>query len=322
MDPIDTADAAEAETAEEWYARIEEIGEEAGYFQPLGDAHSAFFSDQGTTLLVSFERAEDIRERNEDKLPSGFALAREHGWSHLCLIAEGETWYRDRAVYGYFDRLVDDAFFEDFDHIVFFGSGMGAYAAAAYSVTAPGANVVIVQPAATLDPRIAEWDERHRRRRRLSFTDRYGYAPDMIEGAGQVFVLFDPEDDMDAMHAALFTRPFVTKLPCRNLGHEINESLTKMSVMPRALALAAEGKLTADAFYRLYRRRRTHGPYLRNLLARLQEAHRPYLAALMCRSVIRRMKAPLFRRQLKDLMAELDALGLVLPPEPDMGEED
>ena len=40
-----------------------------------------------------------------------------------------------------------------------------------------------MQPQATLDPRVAEWDDRFLHMRRTDFTDRYGYAPDMLDAA-------------------------------------------------------------------------------------------------------------------------------------------
>ena len=118
-------------------------------------------------------------------MPLGAEHRAAGGWSHLCLIAEGDTWFRDPAVYAYFDRLVDDAFFEDFDHVLFYGAGMAGYAACAYSVAAPGAQVLALNPRATLDPAAGRWDDRDRAARRLDFTSRYGYAPDMLEGAAQ-----------------------------------------------------------------------------------------------------------------------------------------
>ena len=313
MQDIRAADAADATTKAEWYARVEEIGDELGYFERLGASHAAFFVDDSPTLLVSFESLGAIRGGAHNQMPHGFAVARSQGWSHLCVIADGETWYRDRALYGYFDRLVDDAFFEDFDRVVFYGAGMGAYAATAYSVCAPGATVLALQPVATLDPAVTEWDERFREHRRLCFTDRYGYGPDMIDGAGEVFVVYDPEVMLDAMQAALYTRPFVTKLRCRNLGEGIEPVLQHMRVMEKLLVLAGEGKLTAAAFYRLYRARRDNGPYLRNLLNRVDSARRPLLAALVCRNVATRMNAPRFRRRLQELEEQLDALGVVVP---------
>lgn len=312
-DPEAAVDPAEAALRADWLARLDAAGEDAGYLQTLGARHWAFFSDEGTTLLVTFESAEDIREGSEEGLPAGLAHAARHGWSHLCLIAEGATWYRDPAVYAYFDRLVDDAFFEDFDRVVFFGAGMGGYAAAAFSVAAPGCTVVAVQPVATLDPAQTVWDTRHRRHRRLNFTDRYGYAPDMIDGAGEVFVLYDPAEPLDAMHAALFRKPFVRPLRVR-MGGQLGQALPGAGMLAPMLDAAGQGRLTPALFRTLYRKRREFGPYLRLLHGRVAARGRPLLEAILCRNILSRMAAPRFRRRLTELEEQFAREGRSLPP--------
>ncbi|MGO4854959.1 phosphoadenosine phosphosulfate reductase [Phaeovulum sp. W22_SRMD_FR3] len=301
-------------SAADWLARLEDIGEEAGYFEPLGARHSAFFADEGPVLLVTFETMNSIRDSQDDQLPMGYAITRKHGWSHLSIIAHEDSWYRDPRVFAYFDRLVDDAFFEDFDQVVFYGAGMAAYAAAAFSVTAPGATVLLVQPQATLDPRVSGWDNRHTDMRRTSFTDRYGYAPDMIEGAGEVFVVFDPDQPLDAMHAALFTKPFVTKLPCPYAGSEVADLLSSFKILQPLLEAACEGKFTASTFWKLYRARRNSPRFLRQISGRLLEEGRPFLNALLCRNAATRLNGPRFRARQGQLEAELKAQGRCLPP--------
>ena len=115
-------DAAIAADRSAWYDRMDTLTEESGYFEPLGAHHYALFIDEGPVLLVSFERLSDILAR-PDQMPMASVIAAQQGWSHLALIADGDTWYRDPRVYRYFDRLVDDAFFEDFDRVVFYGAG-------------------------------------------------------------------------------------------------------------------------------------------------------------------------------------------------------
>ena len=296
-----TADAATPDltglSQDDWLVRIEEIGEERGYFEPLGKRHSTVLTDEGPTLIVTFETIEMIREGSESQEPLGWELVEGQGWSNLSLIAHEDSWFRDPAVYGYFDRLVDDGFFEDFDHVVFYGAGMCAYAAAAFSVVAPGATVIAVQPQATLDPAVAGWDTRFPALRRTSFTDRYGYAPDMVEGAEQVFVLYDPAQTLDAMHASLFTRANVIHLPCRHLGDDLEAKLWRMGVLPEMLDLAGGDALTVAAFRTLFRRgRRGNMPYLRGLLEQMQGAGRHRMVQMLCNSVLARMNAPRLRR--------------------------
>ena len=298
----------------EWLDNLEDLGEDRGYFEPLGARHSAILTDAGPRLLVTFESIESILSETEDNLPLGFEMVAENGWSNLCLLAHGPSWFRDPHVYGYFDRLVDDGFFEDFDQVVFYGAGMCGYGASAFSVVAPGATVIAVQPQATLDPRVAEWDMRFPSLRRTSFTDRYGFAPDMIEAADRAFILYDPEEELDAMHAALFTRQNVTRLRCRHLGHLIDQHLIAMDILQPLIERAMEGTLRAEDFHQLYRARRSYPPYLRRLLTRVDDDDRLMLAGILCRNVIARMNGPRFRRRLEQVEKQLTALGRALPP--------
>ncbi len=291
-----TPDAAGADTRDAWFARIEEIGEELGYYQPLGSQHAAFFVDDGPILLVTFDSVDTIRTAGGGQMPPGFALARSEGWSYLALIADGETWYRDPAVWAWFDRQLDDSFFEDFDRVVFYGADMGGYAAAAFSVAAPGATVIAVRPQATLDPDRAEWDGRFPRARRLDFTSRYGYGPDMTDGAAAVFLLYDPDRTQDAMHAALFARPHVSRLRCRHMGGRLETALARTGLLDTLLRHAADGKLDAAGFHRLYRAgRREHLPYVLRLLSRLATRQRHGLAARLAGWALDRQDHPRLR---------------------------
>ncbi|NIZ14016.1 phosphoadenosine phosphosulfate reductase [Phaeobacter sp. HF9A] len=298
----------------EWQASVAEIAEEVGMYQPLGKRHFAAFIDQGNTLLVTFESRQGIHLLSDMAQPLGFELVKDQGWSHLCLVSDGDTWFRDERVYGFFDQLVDDGFFEEFDSVLFYGAGPCGYAAAAYSVAAPGARVVAVQPQATLDPEMAGWDDRFSEMRKLSFTDRYGYAPDMLDAAQQAFVIYDPYQPLDAMHAALFARSNVTrlKLPC--MGDEIQTRLLEMDMLFRSLSLAGTDALDAQVFYQMARARRDNNVYLKNLLTRVDRTDRPYLTMMLCQNVNARRSMPRFRRRAQHL-AERAAAGEIELPE-------
>jgi hypothetical protein len=281
-------------------ARLDVMTAEEGHIEPVGPHHWAFFEDVGTTLLVTFETLDQILAR-EAKLPLGHTLAAAHGWSHLCLIADGQTWYRDAAVYAHFDRLVDDAFFEDFDKVMFYGQGMGGYAACAFAVAAPGANVLALNAPATLDPSEASWDRRFATARRLDFSTRYGYAPDMLEGAGKVVVIHDPTLREEAMHAALFRAPWVTRLSTPHLGARIEWALRHMGLLPDMIEKAMNGTISHESFAPLWRKRRDFAPYLRALLEKAEANRRKSHAVMICRSVTRRLRAPHFARRLARL---------------------
>ncbi|SEP00926.1 hypothetical protein SAMN04490248_11953 [Salinihabitans flavidus] len=285
-----------------WLDALEEIAQEHGTFARLGAHHvAALVEDQFSTLLVSFETLQQIQDRDDTGQPLGFELVRELGWSNLAMVSNGETWFRDPAIYDYFDHLIDEGFFDEFDRVLFYGAGSGGYAAAAFSVAAPGATVLAISPQATLDPRIAGWDTRYTHMRRVSFTDRYGYAPEMIEAAEHGFVLFNPNDTMQAMHAALFARANVTLLQTPYLGDDIEQALVEMQVLYRLLARAGAGRLDRASFAKLFRARRDYQPYLRRLLAMAERKEHYYLQAILCGHVINRMPAPKFQRKLDQL---------------------
>lgn len=284
-----------------WLAALRALGEEHGFAEPLGKRHAGIFIEHGDTLLVSFETMAGIEALSETRTPLGFDMVRDKGWSSLSVLSHGDTWFRDPLVTGFFDQLNDDGFFDEFDQVLFYGAGPCGYAAAAYSVAAPGARVLMLQPQATLDPRVTEWDDRFTALRRTDFTERYGFAPDMIDAADHGFVIYDPYERLDAMHAALFARRNVTRYRAPFFGGALQTDFRTLDILPKLLTHMAEGTLDTAAFAKLLRARRHYPPYLRRLLARTDAAERDDLSAMLCRNVLSRMNAPRFRRRLSQI---------------------
>lgn len=285
---------------EGWLRDMDERCAEEGYFEPVGKRHWAWFHDDGPILLVTFETIDSMMSR-PDRLSFGHAIASERGWSHLCVISDGETWFRDDHLYRYFDRLVDDGFFEDFDRVCFVGAGQGAHAACAYSVAAPGASVVVLRPRASYDPRLTAWDDRQTHLRRLDFTSRYGYAPDMVEAASDVWMIFDPTVKSDLMHAALFRAPNVHFLRASHAGDRLEEVLLTMGVLPRLITEACEGTMTPHLFHRLWRRRGRNTVYLREFLAKMEAQPSQWRLWTVCRMASERAGVARARRLLARL---------------------
>ncbi|MDJ0630239.1 MAG: phosphoadenosine phosphosulfate reductase [Rhodobacter sp.] len=296
-------------SADELLAELRAEAGANGFQHQLDPLHSASFVARGPNLLVSFERVEDTLKLSETGLPIGLDFAEDKNWSLLHVATAGDTWFRCPELYEFLDEMVDDAFFEDFDRVTFYGTGMGSYAAGAFSVVAPGATVLAISPQATLDVELAGWDDRFPASRRLDFSDRYGYAPDMIEGADAAYILYDPHARLDAMHASLFRGPNVIHLKCRFLQNHIAWSLREMGLLHRIIEAAAGQDLRPHEFYRLLRARRDHSRYLRNVLFHMDELHDPYLTALYCSHVLSRMSAPAFRRRLNLAIDSLERDG-------------
>lgn len=269
-----------------WFRQLEEVSEDLGYFERL-EKHAAAFIDAGPKLLVTFENADSIVQSDPESEPFGFRFVRQEGWSHLGIYSQLPSWYREERVYRYFDRLIDDGFFEDFDDVLFYGADSGAYAATAYSVAAPGCRVLALRPQATLDPRIAGFDQRYRDQRIKDFSSRYGYGPDMIDAAERAFIAFDPHQMMDSVHAALYTKPNMTALRCNGLGPRLSRALEGLEILDVMVAEAMDGSLTNASFGKLFRARRSYAPYLRNLYNQTMKHDRMDLAVNVCAHALR-----------------------------------
>ncbi len=285
----------------DWLKALRVIAEGEGYYTELTRDHAAvFIEDSHDVLFVAFETLFGIRSVSDTGMPLAFDICASRGWSHLSLIAQGQDWFRDKAIWAYIDRLVDYGFFDDFDRVIFYGAGMCGYAAAAYSVAAPGATVLALAPQATLETRRAAWDGRFPSSRRLDFTSRYGYAPDMVEAAENAIIVYDPDEAEDAMHASLFRGPNVMRFPYRRgRSGAIEADMRAMALVSRIADAAVEGKLTPGRFAKLMQARKRHVPYLRALLARVLAEDRPALTRQLCRAVLAEQSIPRFKHHLE-----------------------
>lgn len=302
---------ARAETPEDLVAVLCSHAAGTGCHRALDEDHSVTMIRRGRTLLVTFESVDDTLAA-PNGLPLGLDFVEAKGWSLLHFSSARPTWFRAPAVYRYLDSLADDPTFQSYDRVVFHGAGMGGYAACAYSVVSPGATVVAVRPQATLDPRIAPWETRFRQARRRSFTDRYGYAPEMIEGAMRAIILYDPFVTLDAMHAALFHAPNADLVRCPHFGPQTEVTLRQMDVLHALIERAADDRIDAVEFAWLLRARRHHAGYLRNLALSLEAGGRSLLLARVCAHALGTGQGRFFRKRLKAANAALEARGL--PP--------
>lgn len=276
-------DLSTARTDAEWLARLDELGDELGCFTPLGAHHAAFFADGDDTLIVSFETVTECRATGPAHKPLGLLVAEANGWSHLGLIARAPRWYRDIDVLDFFDAQIDEGFFESFKRVLFYGAGMAGYAACAFSLTAPGATVLAIAPQATLDPEIAPWERRFKWARRLDFRSRFGYAPDMLDGSRNAFILYDPSLRDDAMQATLFRRPFVHMLSTPRLYGPTPDALARMDLLAPLMELAATGHLNGAKLAKLLRKRHADADHLRALTRRIARSERPGLTEIAAR---------------------------------------
>lgn len=202
---------------------------------------------------------------------------------------------------------MDDGFFEAIDRVMFYGAGASGYAAAAFSVCAPGARVLLLNPVATLEPSVAGWDTRYRAVRRLDLSTRYGFAPIMVERTQAAKLICDLGLALNAMHAALFCAPHGLLLSPRLGGPDLEATFGRMGTLNYVIGAAMDGHLSAGRFGALWRNR-CHD--LADLM-QLQVASTPRRVReiptsrareiMVCRNVAIRLKQNKFRKRLVNL---------------------
>ncbi|PIE09769.1 MAG: phosphoadenosine phosphosulfate reductase [Rhodobacterales bacterium] len=275
----------------DWAPRLHAIAAERGLHTDLDGAHHALFVEGsgqgGGTLVVNFERLDDPRQSLKADMPREMAATCAGGWSALGILAHGWTWYRSPAVWDFFDELRDEGFFRGFERVIFRGASSGGYAACAYSSASPGATVIAFGPQATLDRSVTKgWEPRFRQGWACDFTGRYGYAPEEVLAAQDVFLLFDPFVFEDAMHAALFDTPNVTRLRLPHLGGDVHQALARVGVLTPLLEGLYRGELDARAIHALLAQRRHHPFFQKRMLSLLTERGRPARIAQYCAAVL------------------------------------
>ena len=203
-------------------AALQVLSDELGFFEAIDAQHHAFHVTGGDTLLVTFESGAKLW---------GPDVATAIDASLLMIHADGPTWFRSPDLFDFVDDLTDEGFFDDFDTVLFAGAGMGAYGAGAFCVAAPGAEVLLMQPIATLERAKVPWEVRNRKAWSLRWGPRYSYAPRSVQAANHVTVISDPTETLDAMHASLFQADHTTHLRIPHAGPRVLTMLHSINLL-------------------------------------------------------------------------------------------
>jgi pimeloyl-ACP methyl ester carboxylesterase len=287
---------------EAWRANLDNMVEKDGFFKEISARHKAIYIPQtgeaGKTLVVVFDNLDDVRQDSE-RLPWAVDFISSQGWSALGFMAHGPTWYRDENVYDFFDGLRDDGFFDGFDRVVFYGTSMGGYAAATFSAASPGATVVAINPQATLDREVANWEKRYRPAWKYDYTSRYGYAPDMVKSAERMWLFFDSQGVADSMHASLFQGDNITKVRCPFMGHGMLSVWREIGVLKAVVSGCINGTITKPEIHALMCGRHNTPKYQKKVMTHLVKTNRHRLVVRYCDAVTARRGAPHFANAAK-----------------------
>ena len=271
-----------------WGEIARDLAGKDGFYRAGAAGHSFLYMPRSKkTLVVTFDNLDIAMNKREDRRPWGFSFIEKQGWSMLGVLAGGWTWYREPWVAQEFDRLAAEGFFAQFERVVFYGASMGGYAAAAFSASCPGADVVVISPQSTLDKTIVPWETRYKVAWDRDFSGKYGDAAQASAQARRVSILYDPYEPLDSGHVARFTGANVVKLRTPLLGHRLGSSLHQMGILTPIILGALDGTLTEASFYQRLRARRDFPRYQRELFKRAVDRGHVTLAKAMGKLVLK-----------------------------------
>lgn len=243
-----------------------DAAEDPGFYHRMTD-HLAVFHPRGRHLVVSFD-AQVASDPEALRAPWGHDYFDTQGQSQLGLVmTRAEDGFANAEVDACFDQLLQHRFFDQFEDVLFLGTGLGGGAALRYAAAVPGCRVVAFAPRmpdALAAPPDAPAD-----------------APYADPGAGvaaarKVQLFCDPQLPEDcALARALIGAPADTgarliRLP--GTGHPVPLMLRQPGLLSQVAQAAIDDRIDRARLSVQLRARRNKPSYVRRLLAQAIEA--------------------------------------------------
>lgn len=231
-----------------WLQTLANIGENHGLFGRVSARHLALFVDEGDTLVLTFDRAERTWTQGDSALPLGLACVQKLEYSLLSILSMGRTWFHDTHVEDLLQELATNGFFASFTNVLILAAGPDCgYAAARAARHAPGADVLLVRPAAPISDPGAPVDPRVEARRttyRHATRKPAPPGPEALQQARSTTILFDPASATDAAQAALFRTPGTQRVALPNTGPALDCAFAQEDALVPLARHMADGTLT------------------------------------------------------------------------------
>lgn len=260
------------------------VGTAAKDFTTTTPGHRLQFLKGSDTLIVSFDNA--ARAKNtpfQGRTIWGEKFYREEGHSLLGVIAATNDWFRCRHLITALEDLSGSGFFRQFENVVFAGSSMGAFGAAAFAPLAPGCTVLSLSPQATLDRARVPWERRFAEGLDQDWSLPYGDAATGLRAAKNAYVFYDPLNRPDKRHADMIAVAPATRMVAVPAGgHGVPPMLVQTGLMKRISRQVIAGQFQLPEFAAAIRSRKTTIRYYRMLAREALLRGRPSLCLRVC----------------------------------------
>lgn len=240
----------------DWYREIFPAGPCDGFYEKLG-AHALIHVDRGPhVLVVTFDNLSDAGYPGYDIKAWAEKFIRDGGYSHLGVVAQGPTWFRDARLIARMEELAREGFFARFERVVMAGTSMGGFGALAFADLAPGCDVVAFSPQSSLSSELVPWERRFDRGRAQDWSLPRSDAATTLQGVGKVWVVLDPFLIPDLKQVGRLPQDKITLLKSFGQGHKTALLLRRMELLKELMSRAIKGELDEAWFYSATRKRK------------------------------------------------------------------
>jgi len=233
------------------------ISKPRGFYVNFEKFAAVYVARGNNRLVVAFDNLSAVNDTSLNREAWGDKFYAENGWSSLGIISFDANWYRDDVLFDYLENLRDTGFFAQFKNVVFTGTSMGGYAAAAFCDLAPGSTVIAFSPQSTLSKALVPWEKRFNRGRKQDWSGRYTDAANHTSAAARVYLCYDPYMPGDKSHASRFTGDNIVHLHSNYVGHKNVVFLRKVGILKDVTRQCINHKMTTAKFNALFRARRS-----------------------------------------------------------------
>ncbi|WP_265501125.1 glycosyltransferase family 2 protein [Paracoccus beibuensis] len=253
----------------QWLIDLRRSPYKRGFYHSEEEFAALHVERKRTHLFVTFDNLSQVGLTGIDRDAWGYEFARKSDWSQLGIFAFRANWFRTPLLFDYLRHLRDAKLFERYETVTFSGTSMGAYAACAFSSLVPGAQVIAFSPQSTLSAGLVPWEGRFPSGRAADWRGDFSDAAAETAGAGRIFLIYDPLEENDRLHAERFTGDNVIHLRTPMAGHKTALRLRQADLLSRVVRGLATHSLTPQEFRHLYRSARMQPWYLDALGHRL-----------------------------------------------------
>lgn len=303
-DPMDTSELkehlSEATSTYLWGDAMDDClaNWDAGFVEYLNMDDFAIVIERGSKLLVVFEFVDDIVGRSRDRLPTGWELAEENGWSYLCFAINKTTENYTKDVFGYFEELTEDGLFSRHTRAALYGAQELSSLACMFSAYIQHASVIAVDPPQDLVTVTAGTNDSAKGQGVAGIPSQG--LQEALKVIEQLVLVMDP-CQYHPRHDPQRSGNTCFVLNCRLMAPSTATFIRQLGLHT---AVIEEAMSEQPAFQNLnakLRKRRDFRPYLRHLLRKNQRSNRTLFERIICQNVTNRMHAPFFEKRLKQL---------------------